>query len=156
RNLDLQFALAQALDHAKDYEQTEAQYQRLLQEIQNGNHPPARKRELLLAAARASIHAGNVVNARERFEELLKLYPDDLVLRNEFAGVLLSAHQFKEAVELYRGIEPDLNARLLLVAIHAQAKDFEAAEKECRTIIKLRPDDPQAKLLLADVLSWKQ
>jgi cellulose synthase/poly-beta-1,6-N-acetylglucosamine synthase-like glycosyltransferase/tetratricopeptide (TPR) repeat protein len=156
RNLDLQFALAQILDNTKDYPKAEEEYQRLLKKLEDGGLPASRKRELLLAAARASVHAGNLERAGERFRELLRTYPDNHAIRNEFAGVLMGARQFPEAARLYRGVEPDLNGRLLLVAIHAQSKDFEAAEKECRTIVRLRPKDPQAKLLLADVLSWKK
>jgi tetratricopeptide (TPR) repeat protein/cellulose synthase/poly-beta-1,6-N-acetylglucosamine synthase-like glycosyltransferase len=156
RNLDLQFALAQILDNSQDYEKAEAEYQRLLSEIERGNLPASRKRDLLLGAARASVHAGNLDRAGELFRTLLRTYPQDATLRNEFAGVLMSAHRLQEAVQLYQGVEPDLNGRLLLVAIHAQANDLDAAEKECRRIAAQRPDDPQAKLLLADVLSWKK
>jgi cellulose synthase/poly-beta-1,6-N-acetylglucosamine synthase-like glycosyltransferase/tetratricopeptide (TPR) repeat protein len=156
RNLDLQFALAQILDNTKDYPQAEAEYQRLLGKLEDGSMPASRRRGLLLAAARASVHAGNLERAGARFHELLKAYPDQHGLRNEFAGVLMAARRFKQAAALYRGIEPDLSGRLLLVAIHAQAKDLDAAEKECRRLVQLRPDNRQAKLLLADVLSWKK
>jgi tetratricopeptide (TPR) repeat protein/cellulose synthase/poly-beta-1,6-N-acetylglucosamine synthase-like glycosyltransferase len=156
RNLDLQFALAQILDKTKEFPRAEAEYQRLLTQLEGDSLPAARQRELLLAAARASVHAGNLERAGQRFRELLRIDPGDGPIRDEFAGVLMGAGQFAQAAQVYQGVEPDLNGRLLLIAIHAQGKDFAAAERECRTIIRLRPDDPQAKLLLADVMSWKK
>jgi tetratricopeptide (TPR) repeat protein/cellulose synthase/poly-beta-1,6-N-acetylglucosamine synthase-like glycosyltransferase len=156
RNLDLQFALAQTLDNHQDSQRAEDEYARLLGEVDAGRLPGRRKRELLLAAARASVHSGNVERAGELFSRLLRTDGQDGTVRNEFAGVLMGARRFADAARLYDGVQPDLNGRLLLVAIHAQAGDLEAAEKEARAIIRLRPDDGQAKLLLADVLSWKK
>jgi predicted Zn-dependent protease/cellulose synthase/poly-beta-1,6-N-acetylglucosamine synthase-like glycosyltransferase len=156
RNLDLQFALAQILDNTRDHPRAEAEYQRLLKKLEDGSLPPSRKRRLLLAAARASVHAGDLGRASQRFRELLRADPGSAAVRNEFAGVLMAAGKFPEAARLYRGVRPDLNGRLLLVSIHTRLRDFAAAERECRTIIRLRPNDAQAKLLLADVLSWKK
>jgi cellulose synthase/poly-beta-1,6-N-acetylglucosamine synthase-like glycosyltransferase/tetratricopeptide (TPR) repeat protein len=156
RNLDLQFALAQILDSSKDYPRAEAEYQHLLKQLEDGTLPASRKRKLLLAAARASVHAGNLDRASERFGELLRTFPGDAAIRNEFAGVMMGAGKFAKAAQLYQGMEPDLNGRLLLVAIHTQARNFAAAERECRKIVRLHPGDVQAKVLLADVLSWKK
>jgi cellulose synthase/poly-beta-1,6-N-acetylglucosamine synthase-like glycosyltransferase/predicted Zn-dependent protease len=156
KNLDLQFALAQTLDNHDDHDRAEAEYARVLHEVEEGALPATRRRELLLAAARASVHAGNIDRAGSLFGRLLQADSRDSSVRDEYAGVLMGARRFAEAARLYDGVEPDLNGRLLLVAIHAQAKDLDAAEREARTIIRLRPNDAQAKLLLADVLSWKK
>jgi tetratricopeptide (TPR) repeat protein/cellulose synthase/poly-beta-1,6-N-acetylglucosamine synthase-like glycosyltransferase len=156
KNLDLQFALAQSLDNGDDHARAEAEYARVLHEIDQGALPPSRRRELLLAAARASVHAGNLDRAGELFGRLLQTSPHDEVVRNEFAGVLMGARRFPDAARLYEGVEPDLNGRLLLVAIYAQTNNLEAAESEAREINRLRPNDPPSKLLLADVLSWRK
>lgn len=156
RNLDLQFALARILDNTKDFPRAEAEYHQLLKRLEDGSPPSSRKKDLLLAAARVSVHAGNLERASYRFRELLQTYPRDDAVRNEFAGVLMGARRFQDAARVYQGVQPDLNGRLLLVAIHTQAKNFKAAERECRIIVRLRHGDPQAKLLLADVLSWKK
>jgi cellulose synthase/poly-beta-1,6-N-acetylglucosamine synthase-like glycosyltransferase/predicted Zn-dependent protease len=156
KNLDLQFALAQTLDNHEDSQRAEAEYTRVLAEVESGNLPARRQRELLLAAARASVHAGNLDRAGTLFDRLLAAAPNEMAIRNEYAGVLMGADHFAEAARLYDGVEPDMNGRLLLVAIQAQANDFDAAEKEARRIVQLRPDDPEAKLLLADVLSWRK
>jgi cellulose synthase/poly-beta-1,6-N-acetylglucosamine synthase-like glycosyltransferase/tetratricopeptide (TPR) repeat protein len=155
-NLDLQFAMAQALDNTKDHQRATEEYDRLLGEMKADNLPPARRQQLLLSAARASVHAGDLTRAAERFRELLEIKPGDPALRNEFAGVLLGAGKFHDAAALFENVEPDMSGRLLLVAINTQAHKFDVAERECRAILKLQPDDPQTKLLLADILSWKQ
>jgi cellulose synthase/poly-beta-1,6-N-acetylglucosamine synthase-like glycosyltransferase/predicted Zn-dependent protease len=156
KNLDLQFALAQTLDNTQDFERAEAEYQRLLREVENQPVGATRRRELLLGAARASVHAGNLRRAGELFHDLLQASPREAAIRNEFAGVLMSARELEEAARLYDGVEPDLDGRLLLVNIHAQLNNLAAAEQQCRAIAQLRPDDPSAKRLLADVLSWKK
>jgi predicted Zn-dependent protease len=155
RNLDLQFALAKALDNSHEYEQAEVEYQHLLGEL-GKRLPDNRKKELLLAAARAATHAGKSDTAVMRFQEALDRDSADMALRSEVAGVLLATGKAQEAAQLYQNIEPDFNGLTLLVAIHSRLKDFDAAEKDCRALIKLRPDDSQAKLLLADLLSWRQ
>ncbi|HJT79255.1 MAG TPA: tetratricopeptide repeat protein, partial [Gemmataceae bacterium] len=156
QNLDLQFALAQTLDNHEDFQKAEAEYARVLQDVERGHLPPRRRKELLLAAARASVHAGNLDRAGGLFQQLLAADPQEMAYRNEYAGVLMGAGRFADAAHLYDGVEPDLNGRLLLVSIHAQANNLDAAEREARAIVRLRPDDPQAKLLLADVLSWRK
>ncbi|HKB40684.1 MAG TPA: tetratricopeptide repeat protein, partial [Gemmataceae bacterium] len=155
-NLDLQLALAQALDNTKDYDEAESEYQRLLERANDESLPPARKRNLLLGAARSSAHAGKVERAGQRFDELLRLVPDDSSLRNECAGVYLSADRPRDALALFSGVEPDLDGRLLLVAINARLENYDAAEDQARRVLALRPGDPDAERLLADVLSWKK
>jgi cellulose synthase/poly-beta-1,6-N-acetylglucosamine synthase-like glycosyltransferase/tetratricopeptide (TPR) repeat protein len=156
KNLDLQFALAQTLDNTKDFERAESEYQMLLREVEDQPVGATRKRGLLVGAARASVHAGNLKRAGELFHDLLKAYPNDAVIRNEFAGVLMSARELEEAARLYEGIKPDIDGRLLLVNVYAQLNNLSAAEAQCRAIAEERPDDPHAKQLLADVLSWRK
>jgi cellulose synthase/poly-beta-1,6-N-acetylglucosamine synthase-like glycosyltransferase/tetratricopeptide (TPR) repeat protein len=155
RNLDLQFALAQALDNSHEYEQAEAEYEHLFGQL-GKRVTDERRKDLLLAAARAATHAGKSDTAAARFQEAVDQDPTDVAVRNEVAGVLLAMGKAREAAQLYQNIEPDFTGLTLLVAIHSHLKDFTAAEKDCRAIIKYRPDDAQAKLLLADLLSWKQ
>jgi cellulose synthase/poly-beta-1,6-N-acetylglucosamine synthase-like glycosyltransferase/predicted Zn-dependent protease len=155
-NLDLQLALAQALDTTKDYERAEGEYNQLLARAQDGSLPLARRREMLVGAARSSVHAGRLDRATERFREVVRLDPENRPLRNEAAGVLLAASQPKEALALYQGIEPDFDDTLLLVAINARLENYDAAEAHVRRLLTFRPNDPQAEQLLADVLSWKK
>jgi tetratricopeptide (TPR) repeat protein/cellulose synthase/poly-beta-1,6-N-acetylglucosamine synthase-like glycosyltransferase len=152
-NLDLQIALAQAFDQREEYDRAEAEYQRLLKAREAGSIPESRTEDLLLAAARCSVHAGHTDLAASRFRELLQSYPDKMEYRDEYAGVLLNSQKLQEAVQLYQGVEPDYEGRLLLVMIHTAAKDWNAAATEARALLKLRPGDPTAEGLLADVLN---
>src|SRR5262249_7230216 len=90
KNLDLQNALAQTVDNTQDCGRSEEEYQRLLREVEDQPVGATRRRDLVLGAARASVHAGNLVRAGELFRELLQAYPKDAAMRNEFAGVLMS------------------------------------------------------------------
>jgi tetratricopeptide (TPR) repeat protein/cellulose synthase/poly-beta-1,6-N-acetylglucosamine synthase-like glycosyltransferase len=155
-NLDLQLALAQAFDSGKDYSQAEAEYQRLLAEAERSVLTASKRREFLVAAARASVHGQNMDKAVERFQTAVKEFPSDDKLRNEFAGVLIAASRVKEVPALYADREPDDEGRMLLMSAYAMANDFEAAERESRIIVAKRPDDPKAKALLADMLSYRK
>lgn len=155
-NTDLQIALAQSLDDTKDHESAERTYQRLLILLDKGKISASKRREIMLAAARNRVHSGEFAKAGEFYQQLLEGDPDDMALRNEYAAVLLGADQCAEAIKLYQNVEPDIAGRYLLVSIYAQMKDYDAAERECRKIVALQPNDPQAELLLADVLSWKK
>jgi tetratricopeptide (TPR) repeat protein len=155
RNLDLQIALAQSLDDTQDYTRAEKQYQTLLVRLRKGDIPAERRRDVLLAAARNRVHAGKGEKADEFFHELLNEDPTDNSLRNEFAGALIAAQRFTDAAKLYEGVTPDIDGRMLLISAYAQMKDFAAAENECKKILLARPDDVEAQILLADILSWK-
>lgn len=155
-NLDLQLALAQAFDSGRDYSQAEAEYQRLLAEAEKSVLTASKRREFLIAAARASVHAQQMDKAVERFQAAVKEFPGDDKLRNEFAGVLIAANRVKEVPALYEDHEPDDEGRMLRMSAYAMANDFEAAERESRIIVSKRPDDPKAKALLADMLSYRK
>ena len=155
-NLDLQLALAQAFDSGRDYSQAEAEYQRLLGEAEKTALTASKRREFLVAAARASVHAQEMDRAIERFRAAVREFPGDDKLRNEFAGVLIAANRVKDVPALYKEREPDDEGRMLLMSAYAMANDFEAAERESRIIVAKRPDDPKAKALLADMLSYRK
>jgi tetratricopeptide (TPR) repeat protein len=153
RNLELQRASAQAYDNLHEYAKAEAQYQRLLLRARNGSLSASQQTELLLAAARGRVHAGDFETAAERYRQLLPSCPNDLALRNEFAGVLLAARRPAEAAALYQGVQPDLQGRQLLAVIHMQLHDFDAAEHDCREALRLQPEDPHTEALFAELLS---
>lgn len=155
-NLDVQLALAQSLDNTGEHQAAEAEYQRLLEEAQKESLSPEQRQKLLLGAARSSVHAGNLPRAIERLSQIQNDDPDNLALRNELAGVLISDGKLDRAERLLNEVTPNLEGRLLLVAIHTRRNDLDAAEDEVRRIIALDPEDIQAKQLLADVLSWKK
>ena len=53
--------------------------------------PPDTDRAVLLGAARTAVKQGNFDQAVKRYEEYLKRYSDDLTIRREYAGVLVTA-----------------------------------------------------------------
>jgi cellulose synthase/poly-beta-1,6-N-acetylglucosamine synthase-like glycosyltransferase/predicted Zn-dependent protease len=154
-NLDLQLALAHAYDQHEEFDKAEVEYQRLLQAVDRGRFPEARREELLLGAARNAVHAGRLDLAADRFAVVLQAWPDRPQYRNEFAGALLAANRLDEAARLFEGCEPDADGRVLLVLIHTAARRYEAAEREARALLRQQPDDPTAQGLLADVLNLR-
>ena len=86
---------------------------------------------------------------------LLARYPDHPAYRNEFAGVLLDGGRLDEAAELYDGVNPDYEGRVLLVMIRVQARDGAGAEREARALLHDNPGDATAEGLLADVLNQR-
>ncbi len=154
-NQDLQIALAFAYDQREQFDQAEAEYDRLLKALDAGAVPEARREELTAGAARCAVHAGRLELAAERYRRLLVRYPDHPAYRNEFAGVLLNGGRLEEAAELYEGVNPDYEGRVLLVMIRVQAKDAAGAEREARALLQDNPGDATAEGLLADVLNLR-
>jgi predicted Zn-dependent protease/cellulose synthase/poly-beta-1,6-N-acetylglucosamine synthase-like glycosyltransferase len=154
-NLDLQVALAQAYDQEEEFDNAEAEYQRLLQAIDQGRLPETRREELLVAAARSAAHAGRMDLAAERFALVMKTWPERSQYRNEFAGTLLGANRLADAARLYEGCEPDGDGRGLLVLIHIASQRYDAAEKEARALVQQQPGDATAEGMLADVLNLR-
>ncbi len=154
-NQGLQIALAFAYDQREQFDQAEAEYDRLLKALDAGAVPEARREELTAGAARCAVHAGRLELAAERYRRLLARYPDHPAYRNEFAGVLLNGGRLDEAAELYEGVNPDYEGRVLLVMIRVQAKDAAGAEREARALLQDNPGDATAEGLLADVLNLR-
>lgn len=154
-NFDLQLGLAYAYDQQEDYDKAVAVCERLLAALDRGTIPARRREEILLAAARAHVHLGDIDRADEYFRRVLEAYPDKMAYRNELAGVLLSGRRLVEADQLYQGVEPDYEGRVLLVMIHAASKQYERATQEARVLLQERPGDATVEELLADVLSMQ-
>ena len=155
-NLDLQKAWADVLDQQKDYAAAEARYQQLLARQDAGELTAAEYRELLLAAARSAVHAGDPARATARFEQYLGQYPDDIGARDEYAGFLISQEKYAAVPDLYAGFDPDYDGHLLLMSAYALAGDYVEAEAQSREVLALRPGDKKAEKLLADILNKKQ
>lgn len=155
-NIDLQLALAGTLDKTQDYSQAEAEFKRLFELDKQGRLPESRRRDLLLASARSAIHRGDVGTADERFNMYLTTYPDQGVVRNEYAGVMIQAGRYHEVPKLYEKSNPDYDGHLMLMSAYALNKDFDKAEAESRKLLELRPEDPKAGRLLADLLTYRK
>jgi tetratricopeptide (TPR) repeat protein/cellulose synthase/poly-beta-1,6-N-acetylglucosamine synthase-like glycosyltransferase len=156
KNLDLQVARANAYLNSRDYARARAEYERLFHEFQEGNLPPERKREMLIALARATFHSGDVPEASRLFQQAIQAYPNDLVLRYEYAGAMLSVHRYEDALNAYDNANPDRDGRLLLATAALLLNRTAEAERHCDIILRTNPNDVEAEMLKADVLNSRK
>src|SRR5205085_12011699 len=79
---------------------------------------------------------------------------ESLPLRKELAGALEAVGRHREALMFYRGIPSEPEDCYQLALLHAGARNFMAALKQCDALLAKSPGDRKARRLLADVLSW--
>jgi tetratricopeptide (TPR) repeat protein/cellulose synthase/poly-beta-1,6-N-acetylglucosamine synthase-like glycosyltransferase len=152
-NLDLQVALAFAYDLREEHDRAEEAFQRVREAIDAGRYPADRREQVMLGAARSSVHGGRLELARSHFEELIRLHPDKMAYRNELASVLLNSGHHADLLRLYASVEPDYEGRILMVMSRTAAHDYDGALRDARAILKDKPGDATAEGLVADVLS---
>jgi cellulose synthase/poly-beta-1,6-N-acetylglucosamine synthase-like glycosyltransferase/tetratricopeptide (TPR) repeat protein len=155
-NFDLALANLDASINARQYAEAEEKYQRLLRVQQRGLLPSYQTKELYVAGARSAVHSGDLALALERFNAALEAAPDDMAIRNEYAGILIRSRHYKEAEALYAEVAPDVEARRMLVYAYANSNRYEDAENQARLILANNPDDLQGQLLLATVLEKRK
>jgi cellulose synthase/poly-beta-1,6-N-acetylglucosamine synthase-like glycosyltransferase/tetratricopeptide (TPR) repeat protein len=154
-NLSLQLAYAQALDDMGEPSAGLEEYRKLLTRIEKGDFPGQSRAAVLLAAARTAVHAHDYEQAIPWYREVLASSPD-VTVRNELAGVLLSASQPEEAVALFPNRPNDWDGLVLLTKAHLLAGSYSTAEKEARALLERRPGDLDAQLLLLDALGMQR
>jgi cellulose synthase/poly-beta-1,6-N-acetylglucosamine synthase-like glycosyltransferase/tetratricopeptide (TPR) repeat protein len=153
-NLSLQLAYAQALDDMGEHDAALKEYTILLKRLDAGQWPPKERDGVLLAAARTAVHAKQFEQAIPWFQEVLNGEPTDGVdIRNELAGVLLTANQPKEVISLLAPPPKDWEGAMLLAKAHVLTRNYTAAETELRELLERRPGDLDASLLLMDTLA---
>lgn len=77
--------------------------------------------------------------------------PDE---RKVLAGELAGQGRSKQALELVRGLDlRDAAGRALMTDLYAADKDFVAAQREARELLKLK-NDRESRIKLAEVLAW--
>ncbi len=157
-DLGLRLRLADTLAKLNRPQEAETEYTELLRRMDERRESKATRRKMLLAAARNSIRAGQLDLSAERFERLLGLFPGDLQLRDEYAGVLILAGRLGEAQEQYEMLveaAPDnLNYRIALADVAIQHEDYEEAAIQLEHVLSQRPDDNALRRKLAAVCSW--
>src|SRR5262249_25030594 len=94
-------------------------------------------------------HAPDRVNAI--LDRAVALQPREPAARRELAGVLAATGRHREALKLFEGVALVLEDRFRLAELHAAEHDFNAAESQCRAILRERPNDMRALKLLASV-----
>lgn len=155
-NLDLQRARVHILAKRQDYAAAEAEYRRLKAIEESGRLTESERRDLLLAGARTAANAENTPVAIERFREFIQQYPDDMAARNEFAGLMIETGKANEVPDLFKGVTPDYDSRVMLMSAYAIMQDFDKAEEQGRAIRELRPNDPRALEVIADIMNLRQ
>jgi cellulose synthase/poly-beta-1,6-N-acetylglucosamine synthase-like glycosyltransferase/tetratricopeptide (TPR) repeat protein len=91
---------------------------------------------------------------RSLLQMALKEMPEDPPARKELAGVLAAAKLPKESLALYEGLPLSFEEERQLVNIHVAAGDLEEAVRRMDTLSAKRPNDPDLRMQLADVLTW--
>jgi cellulose synthase/poly-beta-1,6-N-acetylglucosamine synthase-like glycosyltransferase/tetratricopeptide (TPR) repeat protein len=99
------------------------------------------------------------LNDRERSEmfinRALELKPRDPLVRREMANSLATLKRFREAIEMYAGIELTREDRLRLVDIATAGENLDLAVREARLLVAQDPTNRKDRRLLADVLAYR-
>ncbi len=82
------------------------------------------------------------------------LQPKDVGIRRELAGTLSSLQETRVARSLLEGIPHTQEDKLLLSNLFAAEQNFPAAEAVLRELLQEQPNSSEARLQLAQVLSW--
>jgi cellulose synthase/poly-beta-1,6-N-acetylglucosamine synthase-like glycosyltransferase/tetratricopeptide (TPR) repeat protein len=148
-NLNLQLAYAQALDDTGESKDALREYLELMPRVDVKGIPQNRRSTVRLAAARAAAHAADYAQAEELFHEVMSDPEFDTpAIRNELAGIFLTAGAPKECIRLYDRQTPDFDGQILLARAHLQTDDYVDAEKILKKLVAARPRDLTAELLL--------
>ncbi len=95
---------------------------------------------------------------REKAKALLAraviLKPQDPKVRRELAGVLAAAGHGDAGLAMYEGLTLNADDRLQLISLYAAAKRFPEAQAQCLALLKEKPDDHEARVLLARTTLW--
>ncbi len=102
-DLGLRWRHAGILGRLGKHEESGDEYAEILRRMeQRPGRYGLREGDVLLAAARSSVGAGQLDVALNRFEQAVRLMPKELPVREEYAGLLVSAGRPEEAKEHYR------------------------------------------------------
>ena len=108
---------------------------------------------LLRLAAGAHQQLGELADAENLLNQALKLAPDDLALRRQFASLQLQRRAPAKTLETLRpvleGAKGDAETLLLAGKAQLMQGNFEAADQAFGAAAKLRPDDPKTAAALA-------
>ena len=157
-NLDLQLAYAQALDDTGQSTDALHEYEALLKRLESKSASADRLAEVRLAAARAAVHSDKLDMAEALFHSVLSDadYDTDDV-RNELAGVLLTAGRANDCLRLYENQTPDFEGRTIMAQAFLHDHAYARAEQMLNDLVKAKPSDMTTQLLLlkAQVLQNK-
>jgi putative PEP-CTERM system TPR-repeat lipoprotein len=108
---------------------------------------------LLRLAAGAHQQLGELADAENLLNQAVKLAPDDLALRRQFAGLQLQRRAPGKTLETLKpvleGAKGDAESLLLAGKAELMQGNFEAADQAFSAAAKLRPDDAKTQAALA-------
>jgi len=108
---------------------------------------------LLRLASGAHQQLGEIADAENLLNQAIKLAPDDLALRRQFAGLQLQRRAPAKALETLQPVleasKADADTLLLAGKAHLMQGNFEAADQAFAAAAKLRPDDAKTGAALA-------
>lgn len=152
---DVGMAYMNALSLNGQYMDAEIEAERVLSMVDVSRASAAKRKEVLLLAARNSVNSGRLAQGADRFHKLLNTYPDTEEGRVEYAGVLARLGRYDEALQQLGMVNLDLDGRYQLVSIFSAMEDFTSAENETRAILEDYKGEHRAEVVLAEILSWK-
>src|SRR5208282_4175973 len=83
-------------------------------------------------------------------DQALALKPKEPGVRRELAGTCAAVARVKDSLTMYEGIPLELDDRYQLIGTYARAR------RKCSLVLEDRPDDMEAKQLLAYVQGWQK
>lgn len=111
------------------------------------------EQRLLYEAGQNDFGAKKYKTMVERFEQLFRLAPELLHIRNEYAGMLITAGEYGRAIEQYRKLverQPTvLLYRTRLGDIYVITKDYRRAIEHYSELVRLAPNEPEFAVRLA-------
>lgn len=116
--------------------------------------------QVLQRAARNAVGLGDLKTAISRFEEMLRLVPDDHATRFEYTGLLIQTDRLTEAeAQLQKLTQSRLNEtryRAAYADLLIQQKKYDLARLELREILAREPGNTKAAVQLAKTFAWEQ
>jgi tetratricopeptide (TPR) repeat protein len=116
---------------------------------------PGTEGAALLGLARVAVQQGDLAEAVRRFDEYLKLYPNDLAVRLEFAGVLVRSGERNRAIEEYQRLlasrPGNVEVSLGLANVYISAQQYHEAVPLLRAALEKSPRDLNLAARLARV-----
>lgn len=108
---------------------------------------------LLRLAAAAHQQLGELADAENLLNQALKLAPEDIGLRRQYAGMQLQRRAPAKTLEtlkpMLEGGKADAETLLMAGKAQLMQGDFEGADRAFAAASKLRPDDPKTQAALA-------
>ncbi|MEX2189795.1 MAG: tetratricopeptide repeat protein [Bacteroidota bacterium] len=111
--------------------------------------------EVLRMLARAFYWSGNIDSARQRYEEALSFFPDNVPLRIETARFFLETNQFDRTDEVLRPLASATNAEALSLLGTARywKGDWTGAKNYFERALDVQPDHSDARRQLNEILA---